>query len=763
MLRRPLLLAAVVASLSGWMVGGVMAQVTDSPSLRMPDGVTPVIVAWFWLDEAFQPDGYKPILDMIAEHTGASMLMTSIRALKKEVTDEDVRAQIKSAARYAAAKGIKVVMDIDVRLARAAFQKAYPDELQEMLRLREVDVKDGPATLRITSDDLNDHYTGSTTHYIPLAGRLVRVYAYARDDGGIDPQTVTDITARCRATTATDKEVIVEVPSDEQTRGRKVCIMVSFTHFTPDVFAPHLDEFQGGILEQYRDTGIAGACKDEWGFPPCFDGCPAKNDYWYSRFMAEAYARRTGGRDLLRDCVLMTFGERGRQAERQAAINGFMDMCTLRNGQIEDHYYRTIKKVYGPKGVVATHPTWYPYPGTREFKKNGLDWWISPRDLAQTDEVTPFCARTSLAKKWNSPLWVNMYYSTHVTDYETEVWSHALGGGRIDYHPQYPSPDPKRTFAEGYAVLLRGGLMRGDSRIRMLNFITQTPLDCPVAVVFGHACAMNWAGPSYDDVGIGLTDRLWEAGYPADLIPSSEIGNGSLKIDEDGCVRYGPQRYRAVAFYHPELDRRTSAAFFAKVSAAKTAMYRVGSWTTDFEGKPFDGDKSLPAAMAVASDAAGCAETIVSRLREQGVEPQTPANRHIVAFNRRSSAPQRSGRCRLIDGTEIMLAGAKDVSGDPIQTTMKVAGRDVTVDAVGVVGVRLDRDGQPVALAAGGLKRFEVGTFHIELPERLDVALWRGPQGKWQGVVQGGSGAIPAPLTALTDQWQRLAVPNPLP
>jgi len=226
MLRRPLSLTLVVASCAGWMVLAVMAQATDSPSVRMPEGVTPVIVAWFWLDEAFQPDGYKPLMNMIAEHSGASMLMTSIRALKKEVTDADVRAQVKAAAEYAATMGIKIVMDIDVRLARAAFQKAYPDELQEMLRLREVEVKDGPAVLRIAGDDLNDHYTARTTHYIPLAGRLVRVYSYARGNEGIDPRTVTDITTRCKATAATDKEVVVEVPSDEQTRNRRACVMV---------------------------------------------------------------------------------------------------------------------------------------------------------------------------------------------------------------------------------------------------------------------------------------------------------------------------------------------------------------------------------------------------------------------------------------------------------------------------------------------------------------------------------------------------------
>ena len=158
--------------------------------------------------------------------------------------------------------------------------------------------------------------------------------------------------------------------------------------------------------------------------------------------------------------------------------------------------------MWGTHAVVATHPTWWPYPDRREFKKNGLDWWIAKRDWAQTDEITPYCVRTSLAKKWNSPLWFNMYYSPNLADYQAELWAGALTGGRIDYHPLWPVDENTTPHVELYQALLRGGLMRGDCRVRLLNFITRSPLDCPVAVVFGQPCAMNWAGPAYDDVGL---------------------------------------------------------------------------------------------------------------------------------------------------------------------------------------------------------------------------------------------------------------------
>lgn len=739
--------------------GRAGAAEPDSPT-RLPDGVPPVIGCWFWSEDEFKPDGHRAFLDLVSRRAAYNLLTTSLRLPKLEVTDEAVRARVKEAAAYARARGMGLVMDLDVRLARAAFQKKYPDELQEMLRLREVELSGTPATVfGIASDTPSDHYTFRATPYIPLSGRLVRVYSYVRGPEGIEPDTLADITARCEVREASAKQVTVAIPAGADTAGRRAAVVAAFTHFTPDVFAPHLMEFQRDIIARYADAPLAGVCKDEWGFPPCYDGCPAKNDFWFSPAHAAAYAERTGGRDLVRDCLLMHAGERGRKGERQAAINHFMEMCWQRNARIEDDFYKAAKAAFGPAAVVGTHPTWWPYPGTREFKKNGLDWWAATRDLAQTDEVTPFCVRTALAKKWGSPVWYNMYYAPSVAAYEKAVWTHALAGGRVNYHPLYPHPFPSGEMTQG---LLRGGLMRGDCRVRLLNFISRRPLDCPVAVVFGHACAMNWAGPAYDDVGIGVSDGLWRAGFPADLIPSSEIRSKALKVGDSGHIQYGPQRYAALVLYHPEFERPETAAFFQEAASGKTALFCVGDWTTDFEGKPFAGRAALPSAMAACADGGTCVREVIARLRAAGIEPQTPATEALSDFGRRSACPSTRGQCRLIDGTVILLAGEKQVTGDPIQATFEVKGRKVTVDAVGVAAVRLADDGTLEALAAGGLRQFEAGATKITLDPPADLALWREADGKTRGVLQDYPGPVPAALTTITSNWLRLEVPKPL-
>jgi hypothetical protein len=448
-----------------------------------------------------------------------------------------------------------------------------------------------------------------------------------------------------------------------------------------------------------------------------------------------------------------------------AAINHFNDMCRRRNGEIETDFFHAVKSIWGPNAVVATHPTWWPYPDRREFKKNGLDWWIATRDLAQTDEITPYCIRTALAKKWNSPVWFNMYYSPDLTNYQAELWAGALSGGRINYHPIWPprtAVDRKTFDPERYRSLVRGELMRGDCRVRLLNFITRSPLDCPVAVVFGQPCAMNWAGPSFEDVGLSLSDELWRAGYPADLIPTTETWNKALTVGRDGYIHYGPQRYQTVVLYHPQFDRAASAELFRKAARGKTKLYQIGNWTQDFEGRSFDSSNSLPRKIVLLSHVKSAVETITKELNAAGFEPQSSANRTLGFGDCKSVAPPAQGECRLVDGTHIFVSGVNFAAGDRIQRTINLGSHAVNVDAVGLAAIRLDKRGDVEALAAGGLKSLRTDRLKIELPERIDLALWRDRRGRFHGVLQGWSGAVPTQLLKLTQDWLRLSLPTPL-
>lgn len=721
---------------------------------QLPHEFMPVIGVWNWHPGTLEPDGFKSTIDRASMHSPFNLLIPFLRFPDKEVSDDVILNQVKLAAEYAVEKNIALVPDIDVRSARRAFQLQYPDEMQGLLRVKEVELSGAEATETFVRsiDNLSDHYSGGNIpKYTSFGSKLLRVYAYKGNSEGIAPESLQDITDKCTTVFESDDSVRIALPpsTGNQTHA---AVLVSFTLFYPDIFAPHLMDFQQALIRQYAGIPLAGICKDEWGFPPYFPRYADEDthDFWFSEHRAREYTMITGGRDLLSDCLLMAKEFKGKQLERQVAINHFRALSLKRNVDLEADFYNTVKEVFGPDAAVTVHPTWWPYPDENEMKKNGLDWWAVKRDWAQTDEIVPFAARTALCKKWGSPIWYNMYYTRGFSD---QVWSSALAGGRLNYL--------------GFQSLYDPELMRAESRIRLLNTISESPLDCPVAVIFGHPGAMNWAGPHFGDVGMDLVNLFWNTGYPADLIPSSEIANGSLYMDEEGWVCYGKQRYSALVLYHPEFDKKATSEFFMNAGKSQTSLFRMGDWTRDFYGEAIDDEIMLPVGMKEEKDYRNVYLEIMDVMRDLGIPAQTPATENLDEvyytlrdFNQVSKFPPTSGYCRLIDGTIIHVAGTNNVSGDTIDVTHEINGYPVVFDAVGVAAVRLDDKGEVQALAAGGLKSFKSKHFEINLDERTDLSLWVDDKGAWRGIIQGGPDQVPAELMEITENWDRLGLPE---
>ena len=732
--------------------------VPDQQSYRLPNTVMPELANWFWFDKEFLPEGYKEYLDKVSSHSTFGLISASIRMHKRELTEESVHSQLKLAANYALQHGIGLTADLDVRAARRYFEAHYPEELQEMLILREVNLSNEKTSNAVVkSHDLNDHYTGRTVHYIPLKSQLLRVYAYSSDINGIDGKTLTDITESCQVKYNSKDSIGIELPKTNLNGVNKACILTSFTHLSPDLFSPHLLSFQREIINRYRDIPLAGAFKDEWGFPISHD--KTHTEVWYSKFRAQDYAKRTNGRDLLYDCLLMKFGIQGKLSEQQKAINYFMIQSLERNHEIEDDFYKATKEAFGPKAVVLAHATWWPFPSQFEYTKNGLDWWVATRDWAQTDEITPFGVRTALSKKWGSSVWYNMYYSSKVEDYPIALWTSVLGGGRVSFHPVYPSTEKNKNI---HFDFLTKPLLIAESRIRLLNFISNAPLDCHVAVIFGHANTMNWAGSQFDDPGMDLVSNLWREGIATDLIPTSEIANGSLKVDKDGYVTYGKQRYDVAILYHPEFEGNTTGMFFSNPNLKSTRLIRLGNWTRNFDAEIVNATSLLPRKMSTIITNSEAVSEALDVLNDRKIELQSPATTLLKGFNCVSNAPPTSGFSHLLDGTFVQIAATNNKAGDPIQSTVKLKNQSVTFDAVGLAAVRLDDQGNLEALAAGGLSYFAVGNFALKLKNPLDLSIWKDKNRQWHGVVQGSKGKIPKALLKITKDWVQLEIPSPL-
>jgi len=640
----------------------LLAAAFAGASNRLPPNLPPEIYAWFWLGPEFQGEGYRAFVDMVAEHSNFGLLTTSLRVPSREVAEPNTHDQIKRAVDYAHSRGLRVAFDLDVRLARGAFRKLHPDQQQWMLRVVEVPAK--TATAVVHPLELSDHMTGPGGSYEVLGGKLLGVFRR-----GANNQLVAAEAARAVVESAA--EVKANLPA-----GEGYIVAAAFEHRTPDVFAPALIEFQRSIYEQYRDVPLDGALKDEWGFPPVYAAGPRGGDFWYSSGFAAAW-RKAGGADMVRDCVLMYTGAGGTHQERIAAANRYARLLLERNAEIERSYYEDVKRIFGPQAFAGTHATWGVMPSGDAFK-NGYDWWWAKRDYGQTDEDFPIPLRTSLAKKMGGAVWFNQYYNQDTEPYAREVWRDARAGGRVNFHPLWPSSmDPA-----AYLRLLSSPAVRAENRIRLLNYISQAPRDCSVAVVFGHRAAANWLGPRFGDLGIDFAEAMWREGFPADVIPSTEIESGALSIDKDDWLRYGAQRYRALVFLNTEYEPGATFEFLRRAARSRTITFLRDT-----------------AANAGVIDGAGL----------------DPTPERVATFLGGSHTPHDNppDLARLTDGTCILARGERDPAGDAIDETFYCGSTKVHARATGVFAIRVSGAGELRALAGSDVRLVEAGALRL--------------------------------------------------
>ncbi len=685
---------------------------------RLPPQLPPEIYAWFWQEETFRPGGITAFLDLVTRESNYNFLTTSLRVPARENILPEVHDRMREAVLAAHRRGLRVAFDLDPRLARRAFEKAHPDQLQWMLRLQRFPLAGG-RDYSIPSIRLDDHMTWPGAEYDRLSGKLVRTWL-------IRNGAVTPLTGGVRAVEESGQRVRVSIQPGTGHPGDELVLAAAFQYRTPDVFAPSLKSFQESIFNLYRDVPLDGAMKDEWGFPPTRGKGGKDGNFWYSSALATAW-RQAGGGDLIDDCLLMYTGLGGGLDRRLGAINRLMRLTLEANVAIEQHFYATAKRTFGPDAFVGTHATWGIWPEGDIFK-NGCDWWQATRDYGQTDEGWPMPIRTALAKKMGKPVWFNQYYNRDLEPYFDEIWNDAANGGRVNVHPLYP----RDVSLSGLRPLLTDQPMnRALSRIRLLNYFAAAPIDSPVAVVFGHAAAVNWVTPYFTDFGIEIADELGRAGYRADVIPSTEIAAGALQVDDRG-VRYGAQRYRAMVFLNPEFEPDSTFDFLRHAARSTTRTYLRGQASRTFEGAPRN-PVALPEVLEFHS-AAQVASALDGAYRAH-VDPASLS--------------------RLTDGSCVLVSGHQNPAGDPMRETFYCGSTRISFEATGVFAIRLNSHSQLDRLAASELKSLVIEDTRYEFPRPLDLALWRDPNGDWQGVVQGGD-PPPAPIGNWVHHWQRL-------
>ncbi|MDO4630087.1 MAG: hypothetical protein Q4C70_12980 [Planctomycetia bacterium] len=756
---------------------------------------------WFpreW--EAVEPEGYKPMLDAVGNLAGFDMLAVSSRHTEFESdSPEAIRFQ-EDAARYASEKyGIRILPDAEIRLARKAFHEAHPDKSLWRIRFTEIEQKAGETASVVLNDgELADHYSHNYRYHV-LGVRPIRVWSYTRTaDGLVDPATVKDVTAEAKFITEEKPgwcQFIFDGANAE--KDRVLCVSAAFEYLYPDVYTEEALKYEGDIFRAHGKCLAGGLVKDEWGFLPCHEIVPNKDHFWFSDAMSAAYREKTG-RDLADDMFLMHLPQAGETQSnaRTEVIDALNEMHFNRLNLFEEQLYTLTKELFGKNAMVATHPTWHSYPNVQEFRKNSLFWWRLPRDFAQTDETCPFPCRTGMSKR-EGRVWYNEYYADHIEPYIYEEWVNVAGGGRQNIHPFCcASPQPMRTKENfGLLPILESGVDAARAKTRLLSLITTSPLDSPVAVVFGHWSCMNWSRPEFGNLtgALRVCDFFAKNGYPTDLVSSYEARQKTLSgtpcwtVNERGFLQYGVQEYRLVIFYaETDSDAEDFATLEKLAAGSKTKLEKImahpeeaaiqerfGKYLTT---KTENGENSGTETETGDSD-------VLSQVRKQTPwRIEAPRN----AGGNWHAHPGMEAFSRRVDGTLVWThASYENPTGMPIKlenvsvalnNTQKDGQKKVALinaKANGILACRFDAGGNLNALAGAGLTHFEVGysdPMRIQLTEPVDIAIWQSTESDkstenadsatpWQGVFQGIVNDLPAELKALPVTWRFLQKP----
>ena len=414
------------------------------------------------------------------------------------------------------------------------------------------------------------------------------------EDGTFNENTVVDIKEKVCVENNT-----VKINAGSEFGGRSFVFYVYKMHRNYDILGDEYKEKWEDICRYVDDTGISGIGVDELGMNPKLellsDGV---KDIKQAKFFIEwfiitdglcKYYKKMFGSDLKED--LLYFRNSTSDKEKGIHIvNQYLDVLRKRTADSEQYFYNMSKRHFGEDSIVLSHPTWWvdELDSNLEIPKNALDWWEVKRDFAQTDEEILIPIRISMTRRCTENLWYNMWYSMRTLDIKTyyrETWINARYGGRTHYLG-YECYEPGIVLCLNQKDYLEK-CSEMEEKIEILNpFQTSSP-DSRILVIFGYEAITNWkiSDPhetKWNRVSMNMhnawkfTKELFDSHYLCELIPSTEIDNGFVDINDNKISYYG-RTYDMLIYVMPEGATKTTQDFIKKYAEVNKNLIIVGN------------------------------------------------------------------------------------------------------------------------------------------------------------------------------------------
>lgn len=687
------------------------------------------IIYWKWYDETINGDLLSKIED-ICKRTDIEMICIGLHWVELEFTNKKLLDAIKLCRDELHKRGRKIIIEVCPRKEGARFREmvadspnneiAYhltPTEIKLDKRGKGEALVDTPRMMhywRIMDKDKNQLLAAySLSLYDQEALKELKANTNKNLDNINRVFESTSLDNVKDAVTISEKEVgttLVEVDAGEEYADKTVVAFVGIPQPIPDLASDYLPDLFNEMIDAIEDIKVDGLMSDEWGYDIIFytDGSE-ENDYYkkpeiylkhltYSDNFAKVY-KDISGANLLEDILYFYYVEEGNLAKSISKVNSYHKAFRKIMRQNDEDMYEITKKRLGEEIFFGAHPTWWGNNYLQNFEgfKNGLYWWEAKRDIAQTDEIVIMPIRLSLAHKWASDIFYNMWYSMGTRDIKTyyrETWNNVRYGGRTHYLGYECSNED--VVLELYPEGMLESIEDMDAIVRTIDKYQKTGPDSRVLILFGMENSLNWfydknQGPEWYprhkvfSTLLECVDKVFDK-YLCDLVPTSEIENASLKI-KDNKVTYGSQTYDAVVLLAPDSMNESCFTFLSKVD--KSRLIVAGEAHVYDDGKDLrDRDKEILSSGKVL-ESLESSEEIIGILDEWD-----------IATNKFDNG------CVFQDGSLMFTSEGKEATNNPLR--VKETYKNLTIDFEGEDMLYLHKeDGKYTPIYPKGILKLE--------------------------------------------------------
>lgn len=555
------------------------------------------ILYWKWEKSVLENNAYRYELKSMMERSSFKYLYISFHHLGIPFNDGDLYRALQDTCMILNGQNRKLLLDIDARNEYALFSRDFKGTESSRICFFE-GILDSKGCAVISSDNPQCGRVGRGYEAV-APSRILYAAAFEQSETG----KVLDASL-CKIIVRVQNSGIFAnfyVEGGAENAGKYFVFGAEYGSRLPDVFSPKLYDFYDSMFEFYGNLPLGGVANDEWGHDLMLDyderlGIFSVRAFPYSEFFENRF-KEAYGYSLGDNLLYFTRFVEGREGMTYRVINDYLKLFRQIMRENNDWFYAAGKRWFGEDTFIGVHCTYWgdPYDFGIDILHNGLDWWEVRRDFAQTDEFCIYPIRLAMMHKWNSPYWYNMWYSGNTQQLHTyfqEAWKNVKFGGRTDYLGYECINEPGVFKLKNKGALEQ--IERMERLISEIDELVKSQPNSSVLIIFGVESASNWMlayGEPKITRGQGnLPDILKYANgvfgtYNADLVPSSELVNGSVSLEKGKAV-YGSQTYEAVILISPEGMERIAAEMLEVYASEGGKLAVTGKCKRFADGEP---------------------------------------------------------------------------------------------------------------------------------------------------------------------------------